>query len=63
VEAGMRLLSGQRLGIMKFGSRIDLFIPVTATICVSEGQSVRAGETVVAKFSRSDDLDGVTTVR
>ena len=63
VEAGMRLLSGQRLGIMKFGSRIDLFIPVTATICVSEGQSVRGGETVVAKFSKSDDLDGVTTVR
>lgn len=63
VEAGMRLVSGQRLGIMKFGSRIDLFVPVTATICVSEGQSVRAGETIMATFSKSDDFDGVTTVR
>ena len=63
VEAGMRLLSGQRLGIMKFGSRIDLFVPVNATICVSEGQLVRAGETVVAKFSKVDDSDDVTTVR
>jgi len=62
VDAGTRLISGQRLGIMKFGSRIDLFVPVTATICVSEGQSVRAGETIVATFSKSDDFDGVTTV-
>ena len=62
VDAGTRLISGQRLGIMKFGSRIDLFVPVTATICVSEGQSVRAGETIVATVSKSDDFDGVTTV-
>ena len=62
VDAGTRLISGQRLGIMKFGSRIDLFVTGTATICVSEGQSVRAGETIVATFSKSDDFDGVTTV-
>jgi phosphatidylserine decarboxylase len=35
---------------MKFGSRIDLFIPRTATIAVVPGQRVRGGESVVARL-------------
>ena len=40
--------AGDRFGIMKFGSRMDIFLPVTATIAVKTGQMVRGGETVIA---------------
>ena len=35
-------------GIMKFGSRMDVFVPVTATLTVGVGERVRGGETVIA---------------
>jgi len=40
--------AGQRLGIMKFGSRMDIFLPHDATIAVPVGAVVRGGETVIA---------------
>jgi len=40
--------AGQRLGVMKFGSRMDVFVPVTATVTVQTGAMVRGGETVIA---------------
>ena len=39
---------GERFGIMKFGSRMDVFLPPTATIRVAVGEMVRGGETVIA---------------
>ena len=48
VEAGTEVRAGDRFGIMKFGSRMDVFMPVTATVKVAVGQSVRGGETVIA---------------
>jgi phosphatidylserine decarboxylase len=40
--------AGDRFGIMKFGSRMDIFLPASATITVEVGQMVRGGETVIA---------------
>ena len=40
--------AGQRLGIMKFGSRMDVFVPHDATVTVKVGAVVRGGETVIA---------------
>ena len=40
--------AGQRLGIMKFGSRMDVFVPHDATVTVNVGATVRGGETVIA---------------
>jgi len=40
--------AGQRLGVMKFGSRMDVFVPQDATITVQVGATVRGGETVIA---------------
>ena len=40
--------AGQRLGVMKFGSRMDVFVPADATISVQVGAMVRGGETVIA---------------
>jgi len=42
--------AGQRLGLIKFGSRVDLFIPISVRISVSRGQRVRAGETIIGRY-------------
>ena len=47
-KVGDEVRAGDRFGIMKFGSRMDIFLPLTATIKVSVGQMVRGGETVIA---------------
>jgi phosphatidylserine decarboxylase len=47
---GERLATGQRMGLMKFGSRMDVFVPPECTLTVVEGQRVRGGETVIARF-------------
>jgi phosphatidylserine decarboxylase len=47
---GDTVKAGDRLGLMKFGSRMDVFVPTTATIAVSTGQTVRAAETVLARL-------------
>jgi phosphatidylserine decarboxylase len=48
LKAGTVVRAGDRYGIMKFGSRMDLFVPPSARICVTVGQTVRGGETVIA---------------
>jgi phosphatidylserine decarboxylase len=50
VRAGDRLAAGDRIGLMKFGSRMDVFVPREATLAVSRGEHVRAGETVIARL-------------
>ena len=48
VKIGADVRAGERFGIMKFGSRMDVFVPPTAIIKVQVGQMVRGGETVIA---------------
>ena len=48
LEEGAQVQAGQRLGIMKFGSRMDVFVPDDAVIRVKVGEMVRGGETVIA---------------
>src|SRR6187549_3650327 len=48
LAAGTEVHAGDRFGIMKFGSRMDVFVPLDATILVKVGESVRGGETVIA---------------
>ena len=45
---GTDVHAGDRFGVMKFGSRMDVFLPPSATLAVSVGQRVRGGETVIA---------------
>ena len=44
------LVPGQRVGLIKFGSRVDIFVPKSVEITVSKGQRVKAGETIVGRF-------------
>ena len=48
VKMGATVRAGERYGIMKFGSRMDVFLPMTAEIRVRVGDAVRGGETVIA---------------
>lgn len=49
-EAGGNIAIGERFGIIRFGSRVDVFLPRAATPRVSVGQTAVAGETVIAEF-------------
>jgi phosphatidylserine decarboxylase len=48
VSAGQTLARGERIGLMKFGSRMDVFLPVHAELRIGVGERVVAGETVLA---------------
>lgn len=49
VKPGDAVRAGDRLGMIKFGSRVDLYVPEPAAPQVREGDRVRAGVTVVAR--------------
>jgi phosphatidylserine decarboxylase len=49
---GAAVRAGDRFGVMKFGSRMDVFLPVDATLLTSVGARVRAGVTVIATLDR-----------
>ena len=50
VSAGDALLAGQRIGLMKFGSRMDVFVPPHVQLTASPGDRTVAGETVLARW-------------
>jgi len=50
-STGDRLVTGQKFGLIRFGSRTDLLMPKNVSVMVKPGDRVRGGETVVAKLS------------
>jgi phosphatidylserine decarboxylase len=50
LKEGQRVCRGDRFGIIRFGSRVDVYLPDGVRVLVKEGQSVRAGETALAEF-------------
>jgi phosphatidylserine decarboxylase len=48
LKVGAEVKAGDRYGVMKFGSRMDIFVPMSAEIVVGVGARVRAAETVIA---------------
>jgi phosphatidylserine decarboxylase len=57
LREGETVVAGQRYGVMKFGSRIDMFLPPSATIHIKVGDKVVGGETVIATLA----ADGAET--
>ena len=51
ITPGEEVTAGQRFGVMKFGSRMDVFVPLDAAIRVKEGDTVVAGDTVLAELA------------
>jgi phosphatidylserine decarboxylase len=54
IAEGQRVGLGERIGLMKFGSRMDVFLPPGTALQVRVGQTVVAGETVLATLRSHD---------
>lgn len=50
VSEGGELAAGERIGLIRFGSRLDVWLPLSANVTVAIGQTAIAGETVIARF-------------
>ena len=51
IEPGHDLLSGERFGLIRFGSRVDVYLPQGSQINCELKQKVVAGETILASLS------------
>jgi phosphatidylserine decarboxylase len=51
-RVGDELRRGERIGLIRFGSRVDVFLPDDAEALVSKGDKVRAGRTPIARWPR-----------
>jgi phosphatidylserine decarboxylase len=54
VREGQTLNAGERFGLIRFGSRLDVYLPEGTRTLVSEGQTAIAGETILADFRQND---------
>jgi phosphatidylserine decarboxylase len=48
---GAEVAQGERMGLIRFGSRVDVFLPAGAVIEVREGERTRTAETVIARWT------------
>jgi len=54
VREGQMIGAGERFGLIRFGSRLDVYLPEGTVALVAEGQTAIAGETILADFRLSD---------
>ena len=54
VREGDAIAAGQRIGLIRFGSRVDVYLPEGARALVAEGQTAIAGETVLADLKAAE---------
>jgi len=59
VKVGDRLVAGQRVGLIRFGSRVDVYLPAGTSSQVLLGQCAVAGETILARAGVSELIEGV----
>jgi phosphatidylserine decarboxylase len=50
-RTGERVEKGERIGLIKFGSRVDVFLPRNVTIDVCLGDKVRGGSSIIGRFN------------
>ncbi len=63
VEEGMDLAKGDRIGIIRFGSRVDIYLPKGVVPAVAVGQRTLSGETVIADTnSKAKKLEEVVEI-
>jgi phosphatidylserine decarboxylase len=55
VKEGQLIGAGERFGLIRFGSRLDVYLPEGTRALVSEGQTAVAGETILADFGLRDE--------
>ena len=52
-EVGDQLAKGERFGMIRFGSRTEVYLPLTASVLVKAGEHVAGGSTIIARLSDS----------
>lgn len=52
LQPGDAVEVGERFGLIRFGSRVDLFLPKSVRVTVQGGERVRGGETILGRFER-----------
>ena len=60
VKPGDILAAGQRVGLIRFGSRVDVYLPAGTEPRILLGQRIVAGETVLAEIGEQLLIEGVT---
>lgn len=60
VKPGDLLAAGQRVGLIRFGSRVDVYLPAGTDSKVLVGQKVIAGETLLAEIGQQQLIEGVS---
>jgi phosphatidylserine decarboxylase len=60
VKPGDMIAAGQRVGLIRFGSRVDVYLPADTDPLVVQGQKVVAGETVLAEIGRRGTIEGIS---
>lgn len=59
VKGGDIVASGQRIGLIRFGSRVDVYLPAGTEPKVTMGQTTVAGETILAEIGQTPMLEGI----
>jgi phosphatidylserine decarboxylase len=59
VKPGDTLVAGQRVGLIRFGSRVDVYLPAGTAPKVALGQRTVAGETVIARLGDQASISGI----
>ena len=59
IKPGDRVVAGQRIGLIRFGSRVDVYLPAGTSSQVLLGQRTIAGETIVGRTGVSELIEGV----
>ncbi len=60
VKPGDMIAAGQRVGLIRFGSRVDVYLPAGTEPRVLMGQKIVAGETVLAVIGEQSLIEGVS---
>ncbi len=59
VKPGDMVASGERVGLIRFGSRVDVYLPEGTEPRVTQGQRTIAGETIIADIGNASELIGI----
>ena len=51
LKVGQDVKIGERFGLIRFGSRVDLFLPSSVKVEVTKGQKVEGGKTIIGRFA------------
>ena len=60
---GDSLARGQRVGLIKFGSRVNVLLPAEAILCVTAGQRVKGGSSVLASMAELEMASVASTAK